>query len=319
VDTIPFLFPIAFYVHHLSPFFIQVNENFGIRWYGIAYVGGFVSAFLLMKWLARRGYGSLREEQVSDFIFYAALFGVLVGGRLGYVLFYRPAMLTEDPVSILRVWDGGMASHGGILGVAIFSWIYARRHRISWTGIGDNLVSVAPIGLFFGRLANFVNGELYGRVTHVPWAIQFPAELLDHPGEAARAIESAIQINPVLDNASAIIASARDNEQVRDMLAGILEPRHPSQLYEALLEGVLLFVLLIAVRLKVKAPDGITTGCFFILYPLMRIIGELFREPDAPLTGPFTRGQFLSLFMILIGAGFLWNAFSKRTVDHRNS
>jgi phosphatidylglycerol---prolipoprotein diacylglyceryl transferase len=319
VDTIPFLFPIAFYVHHLSPFFIQVNENFGIRWYGIAYVGGFVSAFLLMKWLARRGYGSLREEQVSDFIFYAALFGVLVGGRLGYVLFYRPAMLTEDPVSILRVWDGGMASHGGILGVAIFSWIYARRHRISWTGIGDNLVSVAPIGLFFGRLANFVNGELYGRVTHVPWAIQFPAELLDHPGEAARAIESAIQINPALDNASAIIASARDNEQVRDMLAGILEPRHPSQLYEALLEGVLLFVLLITVRLKVKAPDGITTGCFFILYPLMRIIGELFREPDAPLTGPFTRGQFLSLFMILIGAGFFWNAFSKRTVDHRNS
>jgi phosphatidylglycerol---prolipoprotein diacylglyceryl transferase len=313
VDTILFSFPIAFYVHDLSPFFIQLNENFGIRWYGIAYVGGFISAFLLMKWLARRGYGSLRENQVSDFIFYAALFGVLLGGRLGYVLFYKPAMLTEDPLSVFRVWDGGMASHGGILGLITFSWIYARRNHISWTGIGDNLVAVAPIGLFFGRLANFVNGELYGRITNVPWAMQFPAELLDHPSETNLAIHRAIQINPALDNASTIIASARDNAQVREILAGILTPRHPSQLYEALLEGVLLFVLLMAIRLRFKAPDGITTGCFFMLYPLMRIIGELFREPDAPLTGPFTRGQFLSLFMFLAGAAFLWNALRKRT------
>ncbi len=301
----------AFYVHHLSPFLIQFNEQVGIRWYGLAYIAGFVGAFYLMKWLARNGYGSLRENQVGDFVFYAALFGVLIGGRLGYVLFYRPSILTEDPLGIFRVWDGGMASHGGILGLIVFSAIYARRQRISWTGIGDNLVAVAPIGLFFGRLANFINGELYGRITNVPWAVQFPAELLDHPTEATLVIEQTTKINPALDNVSAVIAAARYSPQVREILVGVLTPRHPSQLYEAFLEGLLLFTLLIVIRLKFKKPDGVTTGCFFLLYPLMRIIGEYFREPDAPLTGPFTRGQFLSLFMFVIGAAFLWNARRK--------
>jgi phosphatidylglycerol:prolipoprotein diacylglycerol transferase len=305
----------AYYVHHLSPFLIRFNEQFGIRWYGLAYIAGFLAAFYLMKWLARKGYGSLRENQVGDFIFYAALFGVLIGGRLGYVFFYRPSMLTEDPLGIFRVWDGGMASHGGILGVVIFSWIYARRHRISWTGIGDNLVAVAPVGLFFGRMANFINGELYGRPTKVPWAMQFPSELLDHPNETTFAIQETVKIDPTLNNVPDIIAAARHSSQVREILAGILTPRHPSQLYEAFLEGILLFTLLILVRLKFKKPDGMTTGCFFVLYPVMRITGELFREPDAPLTGPFTRGQFLSLFMFLIGALFLWNAWRKNTAN----
>jgi phosphatidylglycerol---prolipoprotein diacylglyceryl transferase len=298
----------AFYVHHLSPFLIQFNEQVGIRWYGLAYIAGFIGAFYLMKRLARNGYGSLRESQVGDFVFYAALFGVLIGGRLGYVLFYRPSMLTEDPLGIFRVWDGGMASHGGILGLVIFSAIYARRNRISWAGIGDNLVAVAPIGLFFGRLANFINGELYGRTTNVPWAVQFPAELLDHPTEATLVIQQTSKISPTLDNIPEIIAAARQNAQVREILAGVLTPRHPSQLYEALLEGILLFILLIWIRLKFKKPDGVTTGCFFLLYPLMRIIGEFFREPDAPLTGALTRGQFLSLFMFVIGVAFLWSA-----------
>ena len=299
----------GFYVHHLSPFLIQFNQQFGIRWYGIAYIAGFLAAFYLMKWLARRGYGSLEEKQVGDFIFYAALFGVLIGGRLGYVLFYRPSMLTEDPLGIFRVWDGGMASHGGILGLIIFSWIYARRHRISWTGIGDNLVTAAPLGLLFGRIANFINGELYGRVATVPWAMQFPAELLDHPDEAVIALQQSAKIDPTLDNVPAIIAASRHSEQVRNLLAKILTPRYPSQLYEAFLEGICLFVLLLLIRLRFKKPDGVTTGCFFILYPVMRIIGENFREPDAPLTGPLTRGQFLSLFMFLIAAGFLWRAW----------
>ena len=301
----------AFYVHHLSPFLIQFNDQFGIRWYGLAYIAGFIAAFYLMKWLARNGYGSLRENQVGDFVFYAALFGVLIGGRLGYVLFYRPSMLSEDPLGIFRVWDGGMASHGGIIGLIIFSAIYARRHHISWTGIGDNLVAVAPIGLFCGRIANFVNGELYGRTTTVPWAIQFPAELLDRPKEAALAIEQTSKIDASLNNVPTIIAAARHSVQVREILAGVLTPRHPSQLYEAFLEGALLFALLIFIRLKFKKPDGVATGCFFLFYPIMRIIGEAFREPDAPLTGPFTRGQFLSLFMFIAGIGFLWSTRRK--------
>jgi phosphatidylglycerol:prolipoprotein diacylglycerol transferase len=308
----------AFYVHHLSPFLIQFNEQVGIRWYGLAYIAGFISAFYLMKWLARKGYGSLKENQVGDFIFYAALFGVLLGGRLGYVLFYRPSMLTEDPLGVFRVWDGGMASHGGILGLIVFSAIYAKRHRISWTGIGDNLVAVAPIGLFFGRIANFINGELYGRIATVPWAIQFPGELGDHPEEAAQAIQEASKIDPTLNNVSGIIAASRHSAQVREMLAHILQPRYPSQLYEAFLEGILLFTLLIFIRLRFKKPDGVTTGCFFLLYPLMRIVGEFFREPDAPLTGPFTRGQFLSLFMFLVGAAFLWNARRKYVATKQN-
>ena len=226
-------------------------------------------------------------------------------------------MLTEDPLGIFRVWDGGMASHGGILGLVIFSWIYARQHRISWTGIGDNLVAVAPVGLFFGRIANFINGELYGRATAVPWAMQFPAELLDHQDEATRAVEQTIRIDPSLNTVPGIIAAARHNAQVREILAGILTPRHPSQLYEASLEGILLFTLLITIRLKFKKTNGMTTGCFFILYPVMRITGEFFREPDAPLTGPLTRGQFLSLFMFLVGALFLWTAWRKHVASQR--
>jgi phosphatidylglycerol:prolipoprotein diacylglycerol transferase len=303
--------PLAFYVHHLSPFLIQFNEQLGIRWYGLAYIAGFIAALYLMKWLARKGYGALKENQVGDFVFYAAIFGVLVGGRLGYVLFYRPNMLTEDPLSIFRVWDGGMSSHGGILGLVIFSWVYARRHHLSWTGIGDNIVTAAPIGLFAGRLANFINGELFGRAASVPWAMQFPAELLDHPDEASQAIQKAVQIDPSLNTVPAIIDAARHSAPLREMLATVLTPRHPSQLYEACLEGVVLFTCLFLIRLKFRRPDGVTTGCFFILYPLMRIIGEFFREPDAPLTGPFTRGQFLSLFMFLIGAVFLLSAWKK--------
>ena len=299
---------LAYYVHHLNPFLIRFYDQFGIRWYGVAYLCGFIAAFYLLKWLARKGYGSLTEGQVADFTFYAALFGVLLGGRLGYVLFYRPEMLT-DPISILRVGDGGMASHGGIIGLIIFSWIYARRHKISWTGIGDNLVAVAPIGLLFGRIANFINGELWGHPTNVPWAVQFPSELLDYSDKAQTAIDQCSALSPNLDSVNAIIDAARTNPQVREILSHILTPRHPSQLYEALLEGVLLFVCLITIRLRFRKPDGLTTGCFFLLYPIMRIIGETFRVPDAPLTGPFTRGQFLSLFMFLIALGFFWRVW----------
>jgi phosphatidylglycerol---prolipoprotein diacylglyceryl transferase len=309
---------LAYYVHHLNPFLTRFNDQFGIRWYGVAYLCGFIAAFYLLKWLARKGYGSLAEGQVADFTFYAALFGVLVGGRLGYVIFYRPQMFTTDPLGILRVWDGGMASHGGILGLLIFSWIYARRHKISWTGIGDNLVAVAPLGILFGRLANFINGELWGHPTSVPWAVQFPTELLDNADQAQAAIDQCSRLNPNLDSAGAIIEAARSNPQVREILSHILTPRHPSQLYEAFLEGVLMFVCLITIRLRFRKPDGLTTGSFFLLYPIMRIIGELFRVPDAPLTGPFTRGQFLSLFMFIVAFAFFWHAWKTHRKEMTN-
>src|SRR5581483_9417994 len=179
----------------------------------------------------------LSPNQVADFITGCALLGVIVGGRQGYVFFYKPEML-RDPLSILRVWEGGMASHGGMLGVLLFTFYYARRHHLTWTNLGDNLVVTAPIGLFFGRCANFINGELYGRIAHVPWAMQFPKELFDQPDEAQRAIAACVKIDPALATPEAIVSAARDNPAVREILRGILMPRHPSQLYEGFCEGI---------------------------------------------------------------------------------
>ncbi len=146
----------------------------------------------------------------------------------------------------------------------------------------------------------------------MPWAMQFPAELLDHPTEAAAAIEQTTRLDPALNSPAAIIDASRTNPQLREILSHILSPRHPSQLYEAALEGVVLFVCLLTIRLRFRTPNGITTAAFFFLYPLMRITGEFFREPDAPLTGPFTRGQFLSLFMFVVGMLFLISALRQK-------
>jgi len=201
---------LAYYLHDLNPFIFRISGNFGPRWYGMAYVLAFACGFWLLRVLAKRGYTQLRPEQVGDFITWAALFGVMLGGRLGYVLFYRPEMLRE-PLSILKVWEGGMSSHGGIIGLFLFTLYYARRHKLSWTNLGDNLVVAAPIGIFFGRCANFINGELYGRAAMVPWAIQFPKELLEpaNAPEAERAITACQKIDPSLNSADAIVAAVR--------------------------------------------------------------------------------------------------------------
>jgi len=245
--------------------------------------------------------------KVGDFITGAALFGVIIGGRLGYVFFYNPEML-RAPLSILRVWEGGMSSHGGMIGLLLFTFYYAHRHKISWTNLGDNLGVTAPVGLFFGRCANFINGELYGRVTNVPWAMQFPKELLDHPTEADRAISSCTQIDPALTTPEAIIGAAHRQPQVANALRSILIPRHPSQLYEAFFEGIVLFAILWFVRTRMRQPNGVLTGLFFICYAIFRIVIEYFREPDATLIGPFTRGQFFSFFLIVIGLAFIVGA-----------
>ncbi|MEY2544039.1 MAG: phosphatidylglycerol---prolipoprotein diacylglyceryl transferase [Verrucomicrobiota bacterium] len=311
---------LAYYVQDLDPLIFRLWDNVGPRWYGFAYVVAFGCGYALFRVLAKRGYADLPVAKVGDFITGCALFGVIVGGRLGYVLFYKPEML-RAPMSILRVWEGGMSSHGGMLGLLAFTFYYAWRHKIAWMNLGDNLGVAAPIGLFFGRCANFINGELYGRATNVSWAVQFPKELTENVGEAERAIMACRQIDPTLNSSDAIVAAVRHQPQVKEVLRGILTPRHPSQLYEAFLEGVVLFAILWLVRTRMRQPNGVLTGLFFICYAIFRIIVENFREPDASLIAGFTRGQFFSFFLIAIGLGFVIVAklrptFPKRMAVH---
>ena len=298
-----------YYLHNLDPFIFHVTETFGPRWYGMAYVMAFVCGYALLLWLSKRGYADLPTQQVGDFITWAALFGVMLGGRLGYVFFYKPQML-RDPLSIVRIWEGGMSSHGGIIGLVLFTLYYARRHKLSWTNLGDNLCVVAPIGLFFGRCANFINGELYGRPTTVAWAVQFPKALLDpeNRAQADLVVELAHKVKPgaaSLDSVEAVISAAQTDPTLADVLRTVITPRHPSQIYEALVEGVLLFTILWVVRTRLRQPNGVITGLFLGLYAIGRIIVENYREPDAPMIGMFTRGQFFSFFLVALGFAFI--------------
>ena len=295
---------LAYYVHDLDPLIFRLWDNVGPRWYGLGYVLAFLAGYLIYRVLVRRGYADLPLAKVGDFITGCALFGVIIGGRLGYVFFYKPQMLRE-PLSILRVWEGGMSSHGGMIAVLLFTLYYARRHRVSWTNLGDNLVVAAPIGLFLVRCANFINGELYGRPATAGWAMQFPKELTENIGEAERAIVACTKIDPSLTSSEAIVAAARHQPAVKEVLRSILTPRHPSQIYEAFFEGIVLFAILWFVRTRMRQPNGVLTGLFFIFYAVFRIIVENFREPDASLIAGFTRGQFFSFFLIAIGLAFV--------------
>ena len=210
-----------------------------------------------------------------------------------------------------------MSSHGGIIGVVVFTLIYSRRHKLPWTNPGDNLCVAAPIGLFLGRCANFINGELYGRMTKVPWAMQFPKELFDHPQEAERAVAACTRIDTSLAAPDLIVDAVRSRPEVVTALRPILSPRHPSQLYEAFFEGIVLFSILWFVRTRRRDPNGVLTGLFFIWYAIFRIVIEYFREPDATLVGPFTRGQFFSFFLIAIGLGFVAVAKMRPTYPQR--
>ncbi len=291
-----------YYLHDLSPFIFRFPNGMGLHWYGFAYVLSFLIGGWLYRWLARRGYTDLPAEQVPDFICWAAVFGVMLGGRLGWAIFYGWREVLANPLNLFRVWEGGMASHGGILGLVLFTFYWSRRYKLSWTSIGDCLVVVAPIGLFLVRIANFINGELYGRpagepggVASVPWAMLFPKEL---------------------GNEEPPLEMIRHDPAIRARLREILAPRHPSQLYEALLEGVVLFAALWLLRTRCRVPRGVLTGAFFILYAVLRIIGEMFREPDpAWHVGPISAGQFLSIFLVFIGAAFVVFGLRKREYE----
>jgi phosphatidylglycerol:prolipoprotein diacylglycerol transferase len=261
--------PLAHWVHDLSPFLVRFTDTFGIRYYGLAYLAGFAVAWWLLLSYGRKGLTSLRGERVGD-LMTALVIGVLLGGRLGYFLFYAPGEILRDPLSLLRVWDGGMASHGGFLGVAVALWWCGRKFALPWRHLADLVVSVAPAGIFFGRVANFINGELWGKVSDAPWAVIFP--------------ESAPPGTPV------------------DLIA----PRHPSQLYAAALEGLLLLALtqwLVRKTPLLRRAPGRIAGVFLIGYAVVRSIDEIFREPDAGITLilGLSRGTFYSLFLIVGG------------------
>ncbi len=246
----------------IDPIAFQIGF-FPVRWYSLAYIFGLVFAWWLARVMSRKSQSLFTVLKIDDFLLWATV-GIIVGGRLGYVLFYNLGYYIEFPLQILSLWQGGMSFHGGLIGVIITTLLFARKKQIPVTAIGDILVCVAPIGLFLGRLANFANAELYGRVTQaVPWAMVFPGG-----GEL---------------------------------------PRHPSQLYEAGLEGLLLFIILNTVwwfMPRYRNRPGFVSGLFFVLYGVFRFGLEFFREPDAHIgfiVSCLSMGQILCVPMILLG------------------
>ncbi len=233
-----------------------------IRWYGMMYAVGFAASYLLVRYRIAKKKLPLSSEFLDSLYTWLVL-GLILGARLGYVLFYNLSFYLEHPLDILAVWQGGMSFHGGLIGsVGAGIWC-CRRHRADPWVVADIVTATAPIGLAMGRLGNFINGELYGRITTAPWGMIFP------------------QGGPL--------------------------PRHPSQLYELLLEGIVLFTVLWSIKDRVRN-RGVLTSVFIILYGLFRFIAEFFREPDPQLgfiAGPFTMGQVLSACMVLAGAVLL--------------
>lgn len=259
------------WVHDLSPFLVQFNETFGIRYYGLAYALGFLAAGWLFHRYWRTGRTTLDPNGGIDLVF-TLVVGVLLGGRLGYFLFYQATTLRHDPGAILRVWEGGMSFHGGVIGVTAALWWFARRSQQSLLHLGDLVASAAPVGLLLGRIANFINGELWGKVSDVSWAVIFPHSA--RPGTP-----------PIL-----------------------IEPRHPSQLYEAALEGLLLLAF---VQWRMWRSDAVRTqpgrlcGEFLVLYAGARAFSEVFREPDASLLLGLSRGTFYSIFLVAAGGALI--------------
>lgn len=259
------------YVHDLSPYLIKFGEGIGIRWYGLAYLAGFLAGYFLLRWQKSRGWLEISEDQLTDVVLVGALSGVL-GGRLGYVFLYGLKFLLRDPLYLLRIWEGGMSIHGGLLGALLGVIWFARKHNINFWELADAGVLVTPPGLMFGRIANFINGELWGRPTAGSWGVIFPRA----PGDFV--------------------------------------PRHPSQLYEALLEGPLLFGLLYLIR-RYFCRDGVLTAGFLVNYGLIRFFVEFFRAPD-PFIGyelfGMTRGQEYSLVMIFLGLClYFWSVWNQ--------
>ncbi|MBU0677484.1 MAG: prolipoprotein diacylglyceryl transferase [Verrucomicrobia bacterium] len=271
----------SYYIHNIDPVIFHIHGPLALRWYGISYLLAFFAAYLILRSRSSKGLFDVPPGELQNFIVTLAFFGVLVGGRVGYLLFYGWADVQREPSYVFKVWEGGMASHGGMIGVILFVVWYARKHQHSFWNIMDNLALVAPIGLFFGRVANFINGELWGRVTTVPWGVIFPQEFGMGP------------------------CSGVAKDEIRWLIVdGALRPRHPSQLYEAFGEGLLLFALLCLLRkTKWAQKPGFLSVAFLVLYAAARISVEFVREPDSTIYfGWMTKGQLFSLMMLVVAA-----------------
>lgn len=273
IQDVPTL-PLAYWVHNLDPFLIHFTDSIGIRYYGTAYVLGFVGAAWFLLRYAKKGLSKLGSERIWD-LMTALMIGVYAGGRLGHFFLYEGlGKLKDDPLALLRVWEGGMAFHGGLVGVVLALAVFAWRSKVPFLHVGDLVASVTPLGLFFGRIANFINGELWGKTTDVSWAVIFP--LSAEPG------------TPIANIAA----------------------RHPSQLYEAMLEGLLLFAFcqwrVWKTEAMTKTPGRLSAE-FLFAYGCARIVCEIFREPDfdvTPILG-LSRGTFYSVFLLAAGV-LLW-------------
>lgn len=322
------------WLHDLDPFALRLWGNVGLRWYGLSYVAGFAAAWLILGRLAARGRLLFSAHAVGDLIL-GVVVGTVVGGRVGYAVFYRPELLwtfTDAPPfwSLLALNEGGMASHGGMIGVALACAWFARANRLPILHVTDALSLVAPIGIALGRLANFVNGELLGRIVAPPgapapwWSVKFPQELLEGHApalsdEQVSRLERAVvpyvvDAQAPLDDAvrRMIVDLQSGNAALASELAPLISARAPSQLLQGLAEGVLVLAVLWAVWARPRRA-GVVTAWFLIVYGIGRVLTEFVRLPDAHLgswqrVGGLSRGQWLSVLMVVVGSVLLWRA-----------
>jgi phosphatidylglycerol:prolipoprotein diacylglycerol transferase len=275
---------------HIPPVLLELPGPLAVRWYGLMYLLGFAGAWWLGRLRTRRANSVLTAQQLDDLIFYGAL-GVILGGRIGYILFYSFDAWLNDPLVLLRVWEGGMSFHGGLLGVLLAMWWFARRHGLAFLQVTDFIAPLVPVGLFTGRIGNFINGELWGAPTDVAWGMQLSC--------AGRA-------DLCLDKLGLPYGTA------------LTPPLHPTQLYEAALEGLLLFVILWLYSARPR-PMAAVSGLFLVGYGVFRSLVELLRMPDSHIGylafDWLTMGQLLSLPMIVAGLALMWWARRNSSVS----